>query len=76
MRTYQVNVRLTRQERDALRRVPGDTDAARLRSLIHARALVNVVAEQVDLDGEKTRQLIVELSRRLQVWADAQGEAK
>lgn len=69
-----ISVRLTREELVALRRIPGDTDGARLRSLIHARALVDAVSDEVNstvnADGEKTRRLIIELSRRLQTFVD------
>lgn len=75
-----ISVRLTREELLALRQVPGVSDGARLRSLIHARALAEAVDEKVSAavisDGERTRQLIVELSRRLQTWADTLGGAK
>lgn len=79
--TSVVSVRLTRDELKVLRTVPGASDGARLRSLIHARALADAVSEKVSTavasDGEKTRVLIVEFSRRLQVWADSfRGGAK
>lgn len=56
-----VSVRLSRDELHALREVPGDGDGARIRALIHARSL----AEVITADGEKTRALFVELSKRL-----------
>lgn len=76
-----VSVRLRRDELLALRTVPGASDGARIRSLIHARALSDAVSEKVSAavisDGDKTRQLIVEFSRRLQVWADSfQGDQR
>lgn len=73
-RTTVVSVRLTREELFALRRVPGASDGARVRSLIHTRGLSDVVSDKLSTvvanDGEKTRQLVVEFSRRLQAWAD------
>lgn len=73
-RSTVVSVRLTREELLALRKVSGASDGARVRSLIHTRALSDAVSDKlaavVANDGEKTRSLIVEFSRRLQAWAD------
>jgi len=73
-RSTVVSVRLTREELLALRRVPGVSDGARVRSLIHMRALSDAISDKlvsvVASDGEKTRSLLVEFSRRLQAWAD------
>lgn len=79
-RSTVVSARLTREELLALRRVPGASDGARVRSLIHMRALSDAVSDKlsavVTSDGEKTRSLMVEFSRRIQAWADQLEEGR
>ena len=56
-----ISVRLNRDELNALRRAPGENDSARVRTLIHAQALHELVV----LDGNKTRGLITKLSTQI-----------
>jgi hypothetical protein len=61
-----IGVRLTADELTALRRIPGESDSARLRALLHRETVAQSIAEAVatkvkpliQAEGAETRKLV------------------
>jgi hypothetical protein len=76
-RTRTVTVRLDDLELMELRKLPGENDAARLRTLLHAKGAQSGFAAEVAatvrqavtvavaMDGDRTRKVLLELAKQL-----------
>lgn len=48
MRYHRINVRLSQEEVEALRKNPGGSDSERIRSLLHTRSIADAISEPIE----------------------------